>query len=48
MIRQDLEAGYGVGVIDPHGDLIDGVLSLIPEQRVDDVAYFNPTDTNQK
>jgi len=45
MIRQDIQNGYGVGLIDPHGDLVDSVLSIIPPSRIQDVAYFNPTDT---
>ncbi|MFA5013133.1 MAG: DUF87 domain-containing protein [Candidatus Paceibacterota bacterium] len=44
MIRQDIEKGEGVGVIDPHGDLIDDILSLIPESRKDDVVLFEPFD----
>lgn len=42
MIRQDIEAGNGVGVIDPHGDLIEDTLSNVPKSRVDDVALFEP------
>ncbi len=44
MIRQDIEAGQGVCVIDPHGDLAEFVLSVVPKTRVDDVIYFNPAD----
>ncbi len=33
-----------MGVIEPHGDLIDDVLDLIPRERVPDVVYFNPAD----
>ncbi len=42
MIRQDIEAGNGVGVIDPHGDLIEDTLSNVPKSRIDDVALFEP------
>lgn len=42
MIHQDIEAGNGVGVIDPHGDLIEDTLSNVPKQRIDDVALFEP------
>ena len=45
LIRQDLEAGNGVGVIDPHGDLAEQVLAMVPPSRADDVVYFNPGDT---
>jgi len=41
MARQDIEAGKGVGVIDPHGDLIEELLKHIPRDRVDDVILFN-------
>jgi len=42
LILQDIEAGNGVGVIDPHGDLATEILDHIPRRRVEDVAYFNP------
>jgi hypothetical protein len=44
LIRQDIEAGRGVGVIDPHGDLVDEVLALVPEARQGDVVLFDPAD----
>src|SRR5437868_6260571 len=44
MIVQDIEAGRGVGLIDPHGDLVEEILDLIPPRRTDDVVYFNPAD----
>ena len=44
LILQDIEAGRGVGVIDPHGDLANDLLDHIPRFRVEDVAYFDPTD----
>jgi hypothetical protein len=44
LIRQDIEAGQGVGVIDPHGDLIDKILGIIPERRIKDVVLLNPSD----
>lgn len=44
LIRQDIEAGHGVGVIDPHGDLIDATLSIIPRERAEDVVVFEPAD----
>ncbi len=45
MLKQDIMNGKGVCLIDPHGDLSEQVLSLIPENRVKDVIYFNPDDT---
>ncbi len=44
LILQDIEHGYGVGVIDPHGDLADSILDQIPPWRTDDLVYFNPDD----
>src|SRR5689334_12477815 len=44
LIPQDIHAGRGVGLIDPHGDLANDVLDHIPSWRTDDVVYFNPGD----
>lgn len=41
---QDIEAGQGCCVIDPHGDLVDNILSLVPPERIDDVIVFDPGD----
>jgi hypothetical protein len=46
LIRNDILAGHGVGVLDPHGDLVDNVLQIIPEHRVKDVVLFDPSDLN--
>ncbi len=46
LIRQDIEAGEGICVIDPHGDLIDAVCEFIPENRIGDVVLFNPADSD--
>lgn len=43
MILSDIEAGSGVCVLDPHGDLVDGeILPRIPENRIRDVIYLDP------
>ncbi len=47
MIMQDVHDGKGVAVIDPHGDLIDGVMSRIPPERAEDIIYFDPSDTER-
>lgn len=47
MINQDINNGYGVGVLDPHGETIDSVLEKIPDHRVDDVVIFDPSDTER-
>ena len=44
LIRQDIENGEGVAVLDPHGDLIDKILGSIPANRVDDVVLVDPSD----
>ncbi|MBU6389714.1 type IV secretion system DNA-binding domain-containing protein, partial [Patescibacteria group bacterium] len=44
LIKNDLEAGRGMCVIDPHGDLVENVIPFIPESRVQDTIYFDPTD----
>ncbi len=45
MVRQDIEAGKGVCVIDPHGELVEDVMGFVPRSRVQDVIYFDPGDT---
>jgi hypothetical protein len=44
MILDDIQAGAGVCVIDPHGDLYRELLGRMPPNRVDDVVLLNPTD----
>lgn len=44
MIKQDIEHDKGLCVIDPHGDLTDQIISIIPKSRLTDVVYFNPDD----
>jgi type IV secretory pathway TraG/TraD family ATPase VirD4 len=40
----DINKGKGIGVIDPHGDLIEEIMTHIPESRKNDVIIFDPTD----
>lgn len=47
MIVQDIINGHGVGVVDPHGDLIEDVLEYIPEHRMDDVVIVDPSDVEK-
>ena len=35
-----------MGLIDPHGDLAETILSSIPKSRTNDVVLFDPTDLN--
>ena len=44
MIINDIKNGHGVAVIDPHGDLVEGLLHLMPQEAIDRVVYFNPGD----
>ena len=45
MAVQDIRAGHGVCVIDPHGDLVEHIIRYIPAERAEDVVYFDPADT---
>ncbi len=47
MIMQDIRSGQGLAVIDPHGDLIEDILPMIPPQRAEDVIYFDPSDSQR-
>lgn len=46
LVRQDIAYGYGVCVIDPHGEFIDDILNFIPEERIDDVCLIDPSDVD--
>ncbi len=46
MAIQDIRAGRGVGIIDPHGEAAEKLLNFIPAKRINDVIYFNPADLN--
>ncbi|HEY4525756.1 MAG TPA: type IV secretion system DNA-binding domain-containing protein [Candidatus Paceibacterota bacterium] len=46
MIVQDIVNGEGVCVVDPHGELVEGIMHMIPTERKDDVIYFNPADAD--
>ncbi len=47
MIIQDIINGEGVCYIDPHGTDIEDVLNAIPPNRIQDVIYFDPSDTER-
>ncbi|MCK9446170.1 type IV secretion system DNA-binding domain-containing protein [bacterium] len=44
MVLQDINNGEGIGLLDPHGDLVDDILSKIPNERIEDVVLFDPTN----
>lgn len=45
MAINDIRAGRGVAVVDPHGEFAERMLAFIPEERITDTIYFNPSDT---
>ena len=44
MVLNDIYAGHGVGLVDPHGDFAEKIVNYIPANRINDVVYFNPGD----
>ncbi|HEY0979950.1 MAG TPA: type IV secretion system DNA-binding domain-containing protein [Candidatus Paceibacterota bacterium] len=46
MAIQDIAHGEGVAVLDPHGSFAEKMLDYIPAERIKDVIYFAPFDTN--
>ncbi len=47
LAAQDIAAGRGVGVLDPKGDLVRGLLARIPRARLDDVVLISPEEAGQ-
>lgn len=41
---QDMLNGDGFAFIDPHGDVAEKLLSMVPKERTEDVTYFCPAD----
>jgi len=46
MVIQDIQDGHGVAFVDPHGDSVEKVLNYIPSNRINDVVYLNPADSD--
>ncbi|HOX29951.1 MAG TPA: type IV secretion system DNA-binding domain-containing protein [Candidatus Paceibacterota bacterium] len=44
MAIQDIQNGHGMAFIDPHGEAAQKLLDYVPQSRVNDVVYFNPSD----
>ena len=44
MCLDDIYKGHGVGFIDLHGDTLEAIIKEIPEERIEDVVYFDPCD----
>lgn len=45
MCLQDILNQHGVCFIDPHGESINWILERIPQNRLEDVVLFDPSDT---
>ncbi len=46
LAMQDIVNGEGLAFIDPHGDTASKLLDFVPEERIKDVIYFDPADTD--
>jgi len=44
MAIQDIQAGRGVAYVDPHGEGAEKLLDFVPQERINDVIFFNPAD----
>ena len=47
MAVQDIVNGEGVGVVDPHGDLIEDCLACVPKERAKEIIVFDPGDNER-
>jgi hypothetical protein len=47
LIRQDIEAGRGLALVDPHGDLVDRIAAAVPAHRKEDVRYLDAPNPAQ-
>jgi len=48
LLRQDIVAGEGFALFDPHGDLVDKVLSFVPDDRLKDLIHLDVPDSTLK
>lgn len=46
MILQDVKAGRGLALLDPHGDLVEEVLQGIPESQLPDIVHLDTPNRN--
>src|SRR3989338_5879778 len=46
MIVNDIRAGHGMAMIDPHGDTVEKIIKYVPSHRINDVIFFNPSDVD--
>jgi len=47
LARQDLAAGRGFALIDPHGDLVEKIAADVPPDQANRVVYLNAPDPSQ-
>ena len=45
-VLEDIKAGNGFCYIDPHGDAIDFIMKYYPKERIDDLIYFDLSNTD--
>ena len=41
---QDMLNGNGFAFVDPHGDVVEKLLAMVPKERTEDVIYFSPAE----
>ena len=44
LMINDIKNGFGVAVLDQHGEFVEELLKHVPEERIKDVIYVNPAD----
>jgi hypothetical protein len=47
LIAQDLQAGEGLALLDPHGDLAEAALMHVPKERTNQFVYLDPSDAER-
>jgi len=47
LIRQDLAAGEGLALLDPHGDLALAALNFVPKNRSNDFVFIDPSNLDR-
>jgi hypothetical protein len=46
--EQDMAAEHGFALFDPHGDLVAAMRTVVPETRLADLVYLDPTDSQSE
>jgi len=41
---QDMLNGNGFAFVDPHGDVVEKLMAMVPKERTEDIIYFSPAD----